>query len=152
MNKKGLSYEAVMKIPDLIFLVIAFLVVWLLLGLHVKSEVETFPIESDITAVRMLYNSLAYQDPDTGRIYPGVIDLEKLNNKYLETVYSTSGLPLKVMFNDLEAYIDEDNYKDNYAARFTKNVETKTIKLYTLARANQQTQKGEMQIIITKRT
>lgn len=158
MNKKAISYGAVMKIPDLLFLVIAFSVVLLLIGLHIKTDVETFPVESDITAIRLLYSALAYQDPDTGRIFPGIIDLDKFNTAYLEKaiVMPAKYMPIELVFKDQKVYLDEENFKDNWAARFVKGkgrININEINIYTLARqTNSKLFSGKTKIIITQKT
>ncbi len=152
MNKKGISYEAIITIPDIIFLIIAFLTVGLLLGLHMKSTVEIFPLESDVTALRLIYNSLAYEDPDTGRLYPGIIDLNKL--QYLEKAFSPPEkyMPLKITFEDKEAFADEESFKDNYAARFVTHrgrINLKKIRLYALT---SDSKNGMLEILVTQKT
>ncbi len=155
-NKKGISYSSIMAIPDIGFLIIAFFVIWLLIGLHIKTDVETFPVESDLAAIRIIYDSIAYQDPDTGRVYPGIVDLEKMRTSHLERVYvqPKKYMPMKVAFEGIESYVDEDNFKDNYAARFVEHigrVNINKVKLYAIAKQAQQTEDGALEIIITQK-
>lgn len=155
-NKKGVSYSSIMAMPDIGFLIIAFFVIWLLIGLHIKTDVETFPVESDLAAIRIIYDSVAYQDPDTGRVYPGIVDLEKMQTFHMEKAYLQPKryMPLKVAFNSIEAYVDESNFKDNYAARFVEHVgrvNVNKVKLYSIAKEAQQTQDGMLEITITQK-
>ena len=140
----------------MLFLIIAFLVVWLLLGMHIKTNVETFPVEADITAIRLLYDHLAYFDPDTGRNYPGIIDLKKFDTAYLEKSYlqPKDYMPLKITFAGNEAYIDEGSYKDNYAARFVSRIgkiNLKKTQVYTLAFDGNKIKTGTTEIVITQK-
>lgn len=155
-NKKGISYEAVMKIPDMIFLIVAFMVVLLLIGLHIKTNVESFLIETDIVTIRMLYDQIAYFDHDTGRSYPGIIDLKKLDTAYLERNYlqPPDYMPVKITFAGREAYLYEGNYKDNYAARFvrgTGRVNLAKNQLYALAYDNGGLKTGTAEVIASQK-
>jgi len=81
MAKKGLlSFNMLMWIPRIIFMVIVVFSILLLIGSYFKIEIVISEAESELFAQRLLYSphGISYYDPLSNRVYPGVIDLNNL--------------------------------------------------------------------------
>ena len=80
MDKKGIiTFEMMMWIPRIIFLVAVMFAVVILVSSFVTEKVDVQELEANTFANRVLYspNTISYRDEDTGRVYPGIIDLSK---------------------------------------------------------------------------
>jgi len=77
-----ISSEFVLFIPKIIFLVAVIFAFVLLVKTLLVSHVDVRDIESSVLLNRMLFSPalLIYQDPISGRYYPGVIDLGKFTS------------------------------------------------------------------------
>jgi hypothetical protein len=86
MKKALISFNVAMWIPRIIFLTIVILSVVLLTIAYANKNIQTWQVESEIIAQRILFapDGLAYHDPLSNRVYPGIIDVEKLNTTILE--------------------------------------------------------------------
>lgn len=58
---------------------ISFLVVWFFVGLYFSREVDVGELEGRIVMARLLYSDCFNIIDENGRIYPGLIDANKLN-------------------------------------------------------------------------
>ncbi len=85
-NKKGdfIGLNIVLHIFEIIFTI--SLAVFLLLIIHIEKDINTFDLESEIFINRILYsnNGLWLYDKDTGRIYPGIIDIKNFDINDIE--------------------------------------------------------------------
>lgn len=89
MNKRAIiSFEMLMWIPRILFLVIVMFSVVILIRSFVVEKVDVTELEANIFANRLLYsqNSISFVDEDTERVYPGIIDLTKFNSKEMESL------------------------------------------------------------------
>jgi hypothetical protein len=101
-SKKGSGYEVGKKpayyIVILLFLTISFMLFGFLIMSQVSS-LSTIPYNVETTAlVNRFLNSedcFAYQDSETGRVYPGIIDIEKFNEERIGKCYYTKNYNLK---------------------------------------------------------
>ncbi|MBD3203997.1 hypothetical protein GF327_06865 [Candidatus Woesearchaeota archaeon] len=88
-DKKSQTYTALnwvfIRIPLVIIVLIFYLMI---LNMHNSTELSGHNIENIILIKRLLYSPglLAYQDTQTGRVYPGIIDIEKFDTKIIESV------------------------------------------------------------------
>lgn len=71
------------RLPILIIVVVFFAIV---LTYHYTTGLNTHEVENIILIKRLMYspNLLAYADPVTGRVYPGIIYSDNFNTNYLE--------------------------------------------------------------------
>ena len=96
-NKKGktISDHLILFIPKSVYLAIAFLSVVFLLRLLIITNIDTSQTEAKVLTYRIYYspNILTYIDSDTGRAYPGMIDLQKFQR--LET--SANDMDIRTM-------------------------------------------------------
>lgn len=77
MKKAQISFNMIAWLPKLFFLLIVIFSIMILVMSHITWEVDTADAQMDIFMQQLLYsrNSLAYVDPDTDRVYPGIVDL-----------------------------------------------------------------------------
>lgn len=83
MNKKGtISEEVGFWIPRLVFTIIVSVIVYLVTGMFILSEITVQDADAEIFNQRVLSSrqGISYVDPYTNRVYPGVIDIEKFND------------------------------------------------------------------------
>ncbi len=91
MNKKAQYIKFMLLIVWAVFLVSILLVIVIFTGSLVKKEVDIRSPEARTFANRLLYSphgGISYSDVDLGRMYPGTVDMQKLENAVLDsTVY-----------------------------------------------------------------
>jgi len=91
----------------------------------------------------------AYQDSETGRVYPGVVDISKFNNEHLQTCYQTDSQEgykdynFRILLKNKNLQITTNNYFN--ADEFTL---TKTV----LVRENNQLVKDDLVIYVQAST
>ncbi|MBU0536130.1 MAG: hypothetical protein KKE20_04140 [Nanoarchaeota archaeon] len=94
-------------------------------GFQIKSNTYMADVEDTIIQTRFFNNPdcFAYQDPDTGRVYPGIIDIRKFNQAIMDSCYSVpknylSGyfrLELKDIDRNQEyTPVESANFGENY--------------------------------------
>ncbi len=105
-------------VAALVLVVAFFLIVWLVSS--GKSNISKIPegLENYLITQRFLNSPscFIFQDKDTGRAYPGIIDLKKFNQEYLNKCYDTKDTNVK-------AYRLSLSYEDNKITISTKNWE-----------------------------
>lgn len=77
-----------------------------------------------------IYQTLGYIDPNTGRLYPEIIDLTKFNEEYLaNNILSDSALGLKLKINNQELFYDKEFYiiADQQPRKYNKITITRPI-------------------------
>lgn len=86
MDKRGIiSYNVLIKILDLVFLVVVvFTLMFMVNSLYVAS-IDTSQTEADLFISRVLYSadSISYKDPLTLRTYPGIVDISRFRGDVL---------------------------------------------------------------------
>ncbi len=79
-HKKGqlqFFLENAFRIGFVLFAVFAFM---LLINKAIRGSVDTNTLEANVVTTRVLYSDLIMkQDPVTMRVYPGIVDLDKVN-------------------------------------------------------------------------
>lgn len=80
-TKKGLSESPFIFIYRMIFLIVVAFVLVLLVGKFVQTNIDVRETEARLMIERIMYspNTFNYVEPETGRVYPGIIDLEKFS-------------------------------------------------------------------------
>ncbi|MBU1946459.1 MAG: hypothetical protein KKC54_05815 [Nanoarchaeota archaeon] len=76
-----ISFNVINHILEIIFIISVGVFVFFII--HFEKNIDTFPIESEILADRILYsnNGLWFYDENISRLYPGTIELNNFNNK-----------------------------------------------------------------------
>ena len=76
-----ISFAVVNHILEIIFIISVGVFVFFII--HFEKDIDTFPVESEIFADRILYSNsgLWYYDENISRLYPGILELDKFNNK-----------------------------------------------------------------------
>lgn len=123
MNKKA-SMDTILNLFRLLFVIVVFISIVFLARVFVVEKVDVFEIESKLLANRIaISNNINYIDPDIGRTYTGMIDLEKFTSddfaeKLLNSIYYgkiNSEASAKITLKDLDANPDyEVTYEQFY--------------------------------------
>lgn len=97
-KSRTISDHLVLWIPKFIFITIAFLSVVFLVRLLVVNNIDTSGTEAMVLTNRIFYspNIISYFDPEIGRAYPGIIDLEK----YTKLQASPNEMDIKTLSYD----------------------------------------------------
>ena len=96
INKKGEGFDIARKsiywMIALVVSVIAVLALVMIIAMYQGKLVQTSPeLEAELITLRFVNNPdcFAYQDPITGRVYLGTIDVDKYNQDTLDKCYRT---------------------------------------------------------------
>ncbi len=127
-NKKSTTtFEVIMWIPRILFLVVLMFAIMLLIRSFVNTTIDSSELQANIFANRILYspNAVSYFDPDTQRVYPGIVDADKINaainDKSLEKsiYYGKKNLEIGAKFsvndmkeNKIDFFYNEDFFKE----------------------------------------
>ena len=101
MNKRAVSFKIMnMAFFRILFITIAFFVVWMFTVSQIQEKIEIGDIKDTIIINRALYSptSFSYVDANTGRVYPGIIDINNFNNLQLNNSFDYSGNNIAVKF------------------------------------------------------
>ncbi len=81
MKKALISFNLLMWIPRIIFMVIVIFSIILLVGSYFKVEIIVSEAESELFVQRLLHSphGISYFDPYSNRVYPGIIDLDNFD-------------------------------------------------------------------------
>ena len=87
-----------------------------------KNNLTEVPPKLKASLIAMRFTNIpecfAYQDPETGRVYPGIIDLSKFTNEQMENCYptqSTHEINFKLRLQNKGLEILTNNYVNNPA-------------------------------------
>jgi hypothetical protein len=86
-NKKGVGAEEWLEqIPKIILTVIVMAGIFVLVSIFVNVKVDVLPVQREVLFNRLLYapNSIMLTDNFTGKVYPGIIDMDKFNDETLD--------------------------------------------------------------------
>lgn len=109
MSKKGIiSFETLMMgIIRMVEYIIAFFILYAIVSMFIITKVDTSRTEGQVYTNRIIY-AASYQDPETGRLYPGVIDSEKMTNEVLaKKIKSSSKAAVSISFTNKQAIYNE---------------------------------------------
>lgn len=94
VRKKGLmSFNMIVMIPRIIFLVIVLVSCVILIRLFVINEFETKELQADILVNGLLYSAggVSWYDAETGRAFPEVIDVQQFSGRDFDHALFFSG-------------------------------------------------------------
>ncbi|MFQ5620665.1 MAG: hypothetical protein ACE5FT_02375 [Candidatus Nanoarchaeia archaeon] len=80
LRKGRISLLSIGIIPSIIFLFMMYAIVSLLVNSFVLTEVDTLGVDAALLTERVLHSTegISYVDPVTQRVYPHILDAEKL--------------------------------------------------------------------------
>ena len=111
MDKKA-SFDTVVNLFRLLFVVMAFFSVVLLAKITVKEKIDVFEVQSRLLTNRLVFSKdINYFDTDISRLYIGTVDLQKFNsgdieNNLLNSIYYgkiNSEAAAKLTLKDMES-------------------------------------------------
>lgn len=81
-RKASISFQTLIWIVRIIFIIIMCFSVVFMIGAFISTNIDVFEAEADIFFQRLIHskNGLSYYDGEVGRLYPLVIDIEKLKS------------------------------------------------------------------------
>ncbi|MBN1501915.1 hypothetical protein JW930_00085 [Candidatus Woesearchaeota archaeon] len=91
MQKKAQAFHIlewiISRVP---FILVLFVTFYIFFSSQFSMGLESHEVGNLVFTKRFLYsgNALAYRDPETARVYPGIIDFEKFNNETMEEAFS----------------------------------------------------------------
>lgn len=170
-NRKGiLAYNITMFIVKLIFLMFVLFSVVFIIRSHIKTEFNVFDARADLFFQRIIYgrNVISYIDENTGRSFPGIVDLEKFRNENIDDILQQSlfygeenrQVGAKLTLTDFDGNIDEEiKYNEEF---FTEKevlvragwpagrggVKSKDYHLYVLIKDGDKLTEGKLDTII----
>ena len=129
IGKKAVTtFEILMWIPRILFLVVVMFVVMVLIRSYVTTTIDISELEANTFAYRILYspNSISYFDSNIKRVYPGVIESDKFllqsKEKFLEksVYYGTNNKEIAAKFllkdltenSEIAAFYNEDFFNE----------------------------------------
>ena len=115
MNKKGVSFKILnMTFFRMLFITLTFFVVFLFTSYQIQEKIEIQDIKNTVFITRALYSptSFSYADIDTGRVFPGIIDMARFNDNQLNNSFYYSGNNMAARFEI--KYIDSNKTKKAY--------------------------------------
>jgi hypothetical protein len=107
------------------FLIIMMTVFFLLINYYINNKIETQNLQAKVLLNRILYSdTINYADQYTFRIYPGIIDMQRLDDKNLDKMISYGGFDrhasarIRILNKDpdpdkqlvKEAYLNKETY------------------------------------------
>jgi len=111
MNKKAAvarHFWWYFRIP---LLLVMMMFLWVLQTRISKTGVDTASLEYDVV-VNRIYQNLAYVSPNTGRIYPNIIDQNKFNEEFLNTSFTEKNFAIKLsLTNNPTIFFNKEFYE-----------------------------------------
>ncbi len=88
--KKKADANIFMMIVRFIFVGIILLTVFMFIRISISHSFDTQETEANIISARLFYqpDCFIYQDPDTNRFYPNIIDLNQFTDDRINSCYS----------------------------------------------------------------
>lgn len=86
-NKKAITtFEVLMWIPRIIFLVVIMFAIMILIRSYVTTTIDTSELEANVFINRILYSptGISYFGSDINRTYPGIIEFDKFKSQVTE--------------------------------------------------------------------
>ncbi len=123
VNKRALSYEIVMWIPRLVYLIIVIIASFGLIFAYTSTTLNVGDVESHILMHRLQFtqNGIVKQDVLTGRVYPGIVDNALLTDEKLSKLYSSDSQSVAIRFvstdlreknSEVAAYVNQESYEN----------------------------------------
>jgi hypothetical protein len=135
MDKKSLiSFNMIIWIPRIIFLVVVIMSIMLIVNLFIKTEIDTAQIEADLLLYQLVYSphGISYHDPFSNRIYPGEIDITTSSPPYFQKIlnisfYTKRKIAAKIEIQNLDTNQKTESFFDPWG-RFSKWIVLEGIK------------------------
>jgi hypothetical protein len=117
---RGITTLTIGAFPGLFAVMVYVTVVVLIITLFSLTEIDTFETRTVLIGERLLHapDGITWQDPLTQRVYPHIIDAEKLDNwndvLFAESMYygvENKAYAAKMSIADEEFYYQEGDYK-----------------------------------------
>lgn len=92
------------------FMMIALLIFFLLINFYVNNKVDTQKLYAETVAYRIMSSDMIMlSDPQTGRVYTGIVDIEKLTDENIQSKFSYSNerhaaARIKLISNKIEKF------------------------------------------------
>lgn len=122
MNKRGISYQMILWIPRMVFLIIVFVVTFGLIFAFTTTTVSVSDAESHVLLHRLHFSpeGISKTDADTGRVYAGVVDASRISADRLETAIDIKkdAVAIRLVKSNTDdsaevvAYLHEDTYRN----------------------------------------
>lgn len=81
-NKKGQIEYLLQNAFRIGFTIIALLAFFIMINFYINNKIDTRYVQAEVLANRIIQSdALMLQDPGTFRIYTGIVDMEKFNDK-----------------------------------------------------------------------
>jgi hypothetical protein len=86
MGKKGVLEFMMTTAFRIAVMMVALLAFILLINYYVTNSVDSNLLQAETLTNRILYSdAIMYTDPYTFRVYPGIVDIQKLNDTHIES-------------------------------------------------------------------
>ncbi len=86
LKKGGMGFDVLMLgLVRMFEYVIAFFILYAIVSLLIIHKIDMGKTEGQVFANRILYSAAAYVDSETGRVYPGILDPQKIDSTYLDS-------------------------------------------------------------------
>jgi len=152
LNKKALG-DVVLWIIRIIVLVAVVAAINFLRIIALNNALQTYDTEFYILNTKMMYSptGLAYESTATGRTYPGMIDIEKLDEAYINNSM-TRNIPSRFTLTDENGVVIKQEYhnKERYnilePLTFAKQYNLLNKTQYVLIKQGEQTKPGFLTI------
>ena len=158
LNKKGMS-EAVLWIIRITMLIAVVAVINFIKAAALEQSLQTYDTEFYILNTKVLYSpaGLAYQSPTTGRTYPGIIDMNDMNETKLNTTI-TQNIPTKITVTDMshetikEIYFNRERFEILGPLTFSKKYDLINKTNYVLIKEGNELKQGllTIQMVISR--
>lgn len=118
MSKKAVSANVIYWFfRILVILPIIIFVLYQISAVSSENATKTRNIESYLIEDKV-FDALAYTEPNTGRSYDGMIDLQKFREGYLQDYFDEKpGLGIRVSMDDKQIHYDSEFYSIAYPLR-----------------------------------
>ncbi len=145
-------------LPRVVVLVVLIFIVHGLVNVGIKNEVDIFDAESEMIIQRLMHSkdSFTYYDADIGRLYPGMLELDKFTEQTLYSMFNPAGddehLSMKLTLTTWKKsrekldvkpiYLNRENFEKwivltGFLGRGGKKLRTETFQVTALAKDNQ---------------
>jgi len=86
MTRKGFA-EVLEWIPRLLLLLIALTIIVILVRYYADRTIDAADLERNTYLYRIYYDDIIMFSDETGRVYPGIVDIRKFTEKELNDVF-----------------------------------------------------------------
>ena len=111
-DKKGITYQMVLWIPKLIYLIIVLVVSFGLIYLFTSNEVDVGDVEAHVIMHSLHYSpeGISKFDDDTKRVYSGIVDKSRTGNLDNDALNSDERtLAIKLVKRNLDDSEEDEN-------------------------------------------